>query len=227
MNRSRQLAVGLAASCAMLIIAGLIDAAWATYGVPIIVTFRASFQYPRIDQIGSDAGVAYVNGGAVQAVLDATGNLHLDTDLNGRPGGRALFLAFDDGVPGTACNICGPPFTTPTLVDAFMSTNGVAVAGTVVGGLLQMPVPLPDQPPTTGTTNLNVNFAGWLVRFNPTFYPGSTQVSVTRLDAQNWTIEASSTDIAGLISVTGQGKVLTHEGEFFMPAEIMVYCPTC
>ncbi len=229
MNRSRQIAVALAAACGMLTIAGLIDAALATYGIPITVTFRASFQYPRTDQIGSDAGVSYVNGGAVEAVLDHTGNLHLDPDQNSRPGGRALFLAFNNAVPGTACKTCGPPFTNATLVGAFMSTSGVAVAGTVVGGLLQMPVPHPGQPPTTGTTNLNVNFAGWFVRFNPgqSGYPGSTQVSVARLDAQNWTIEASSTDRAGLLSVSAHGNIPTHEGEFYMPTQIMVYCPSC
>ncbi len=217
-------AAGLA-FCGAVALVGLAPAALATYGTPITVAFRASISNPGTDQIGSDVGTPYVNGGAVQAVLDDSGNLHFDTDLHGLPGGRTLFLAFQDAVPGTACNTCGPPFTTPTLVDAFMSTNGVAVGGTVVGGLLQMPVP------STGRTNLAVNFvyngSGWFIRFSPNAYPGSTQVSVTRSDAQNWTIEASSTDIAGLISVSGHGKVLTPEGEFNMPTQIMVHCPSC
>ena len=213
----------------MLAIADLIDAAGATFGTPITVTFRSSFQYPRTDLIGSDAGVSYVSGGDVEAVLDRTGNLHLDTGAEGRLGGRKLFLAFGDSIAGTSCKACGPPFMDATLVGALISTSGVAVAGTVVGGLLQMPVPLPGQPPTIGTTNLNVNFAGWFVRFNPgpSGYPGSTQVSVARLDAQNWTIEASLTDRAGLMSVAAHGNIPAHEGEFYMPTQILVYCPGC
>src|SRR5215470_7034449 len=147
MNGTRQFTVSIAAACGMLAIAGLIDAARATYRTPITVTFRSSFQYPRTDQIGSDAGVSYVSGGDVEAVLDRTGNLRLNTGPDGRLGGRKLFLTFGESIPGTSCKACGPPFMDATLVGALMSTSGVAVAGTIVGGLLQMPVPLPDQPP--------------------------------------------------------------------------------
>ncbi len=209
------LAAGLAL-CGALAIVGLAPAGLAGYGTPITVTFRDAFP---TDQIGSDGGGPYVNGGAVEAVLDASGDLHLDTDLNGRPGGRTLSLNFADPVPG--CTNCNPPFTKATLVDAFMSTSSVAVGGTAVAGLPGMPVG------STGRTNLNVNFAGWFVRFNPSAYGGSTQVSVTRNDGQHWTIEASSTDIAGLIGVSGHGKVLTPEGEFNMPTQITVNCPSC
>ncbi|HEV2546048.1 MAG TPA: hypothetical protein VGU20_01805 [Stellaceae bacterium] len=222
MNRS---AVAFAASCGVLAVAGLIDAAGAGTGIPVTVTFQSSIQSPGSDQIGSDGNGAYVDGGAIEARLDASGNLNLDTALHDLAGSRTLFVAFQDAK--TVCTTCGAPlvpFTNPTLRDAYMSTSSVTVNGTLVGGLLQMPVP------SVGRTNLNVNIGGWFVRFNPTYYPGSTPVTVTRVDEHNWTIEAASpstgTDWAGLIRLSKNGRE-TNVGEYYLPTQIMVYCPSC
>ena len=175
MNRKWQRAIG---SCGVLAIAGLMHAALAATGTPITVTFRDAFP---TDQIGSDGKGTYVNGGSVEAIFDASGDLHFDANLNGRQAGRTLSLNFADCIGS-----CNPPFIKATLVDAFMSTSGVASGGGHVAGLLGM------TPGATGTANLNINFPGWLVRFNPSAYPGSTTVTVTRNNQQNWTIVADA-----------------------------------
>ena len=213
MHRKSQLAIGIGLG-GMLVVAALVPIAWAASGTPITVTFRDAFP---TDQIGSDGKGAYSTGGAVEAVFDASGDLHFYTDLNGRQGGRTLSLNFADCI-----NTCSPPFTKATLVDAFMSTSGVASGGHNVAGLPGM------TPGAVGTANLNINFPGWFVRFNSSNYPGSTTVTVTRIDQQNWTITAdSATQVAGLIKLSSNGKTETDVGEFHMPTEITINCPSC
>ena len=226
MNKIWQLAVA-AGSCGAFTIATLIHAALAASTIPISVTFRDAYPLSSGDQIGGDqignnGVIPYVTQGAVVAEFDASGNLHLNTDLQGRKGGRTLALAFQDPVPGTSCSGCSPPpFTAPTLRVAFMSTNGVFDNGNNVGGLLQM------TPGDSGTTNLNVDIAGWFIRFNPGAYPQSTQVSVTRIDEKNWKIETISTSEAGLVKLSNNGNTQTNVGRFFMPTQILINCPTC
>jgi len=223
MNRKWRFAIGIG-SFGILAVVGLMQAALAANSTPIQVTFREAYPLAGGDQIGSDNGTAYVSGGAVEAVFDASGDLHFYTDQQGRSGGRRLALAFQQPISG--CTNCNPPFTAPTLVDAFMSTTGVAVGGKTVAGLLGMPVPASGSV-TTGVANLNINFPGWFVRFNPGSYPGSTQVTVTRNDERNWTITAVAPQVAGLIKLSNNGKTQTNAGEFYMPTQIMISCPTC
>jgi hypothetical protein len=223
MDRKWQFAIGIG-SFGMFAVAALVHMALAATGTPITVTFREAFPLTGGDQIGSDNGTAYVNGGTVEAVFDASGDLHFYTDLHNQSGGRTLALDFQQPIPG--CTNCNPPFMTPTLVDAFMSTSGVAVGGHTVAGLLGMPVP-PAGSVTTGLANLNINFPGWFVRFNPGNYPGSTQVTVTRNDERNWTITVAAPQVAGLIKLSNGGKTQTNAGEFYMPTQITINCPTC
>lgn len=107
-----------------------------------------------------------------------------------------------------------------------MSTSGVTVANKPVAGLRGMPVG------AQGRANLNVNFAGWYVRFNPTYYPASTQISITRNSEQTWIIEACGppstwAQKAELIALSNGGKTQTDEGLFYMPTVITIQCPTC
>ena len=213
MNRTCQVAIGIG-SFGMLAVAGLMHATLAAQGTPITVTFGDN---PG-DQIGSDGNGPYVNGGDVEATFDVSGDLHFDTDLHLRTGGRTLLVAFQQPLPG--CDNCNPPFQSKK-VDAFMSTTGVAVGGKTVAGLLGMPVGTP------GTANLNIDFPGAFVRFGPA-YPGSTTVSVTRTDPQHWIITAAApSQFAGLIRLSNNGKTETQSGEFYMPTEIKIDCPTC
>jgi|GEM_PF-2808663 len=63
----------------------------------------------------------------------------------------------------------------------------------------------------------------WTVRFNPGVYAGSTNVSVKRIDANNWDVEAFTTDRARLVSTTTSGKaVTTDEGLYVMPFKMHV-----
>ena len=81
--------------------------------------------------------------------------------------------------------------------------------------------------------NLNVDINGWFILFNPSRYPGSTQVDVNRIDPHTWTITACSPstgvcgEYAGLISLSNHGNTATNEGLFYMPTTITITCPTC
>ncbi len=231
------LAAGLAL-CGAVAVVGLAPSGLASYGTPINVAISGSGD--TLPGIHSDGKGTYYNGvDSVEAVLDASGNLHLKLVANGLPDIRTLCLNFSVTVTSAGT---GAPFTAKC-VDAFMSTNSVASGSTMYGGLLQMPIPTDPNNPTTAVANLNVVFVAgngsglqWFLRYNPSQpygYPGSTQVKVTRVDEHNWTIEASptdipATDIAGLLSAPTKGKlVTTEEGLFSMPTTIMINCPTC
>jgi hypothetical protein len=63
----------------------------------------------------------------------------------------------------------------------------------------------------------------WTVRFNPTGYPGSSYVLVTRVDANTWIVESSSSPIAKLVtSPDGGTRDQTDEGLFRMPFRFVV-----
>lgn len=61
---------------------------------PISVTFEEAYPLSGGDQIGSAGSGPYVTKGAVLAELDASGDLHLVTDINGRPGVARLLWRF-------------------------------------------------------------------------------------------------------------------------------------
>lgn len=63
----------------------------------------------------------------------------------------------------------------------------------------------------------------WTVRFDPALYPGSTHLTVTRPATNTWTIEATESDVAELVSATTSGKsVKVNEGYYAMPFTITV-----
>jgi len=63
----------------------------------------------------------------------------------------------------------------------------------------------------------------WTVRFNSAAYPGSTEVTVTRIATNTWVVEADASDTAELVAVSRTGKnVTTHEGFYKMPFKITV-----
>lgn len=63
----------------------------------------------------------------------------------------------------------------------------------------------------------------WTVRFDPTFYPSSGLLTVTRPAPNTWTIEATANDVAVLESANTSGKALKiNEGYYRMPYKITV-----
>lgn len=177
---------------------------------PSTAEFRNDFQVP--DRLMSDGMGLYVHGvDQVKAVFDARGDFDLDTNSSGRPALRRLVLDFT-AVAGCPAAGCRPPFAT-SAEEAYMSTGA--------GGLLNMPI-------GSIRTKLAVNFfpggdLQWFLRFDPSQYPDTSNVLVTRLDANTWTIEAASTDVAKLLSAPTKGKlVLTERGNFFMPFKVVV-----
>lgn len=77
-------------------------------------------------------------------------------------------------------------------------------------------------------SKLQVSFSApggnqWFLRFDPSQYPDTSSVLVTRLDDATWAIEAGSTDTAKLLSAPTTGKfVLTERGTYFMPFRVVV-----
>ena len=69
----------------------------------------------------------------------------------------------------------------------------------------------------------------YTIRFNAAAYLGSTNVTVTRESESQWTIEASESDIAQLVSPPesskGKPSGLTDEGFYHMPFRITFTVP--
>lgn len=62
------------------------------------------------------------------------------------------------------------------------------------------------------------------IRFNSEYYPGSTDLTVTRTSENTWEVEATVDDVAELVAInTNKGKqIMTHEGFYTMPFKITV-----
>jgi hypothetical protein len=65
----------------------------------------------------------------------------------------------------------------------------------------------------------------YFIRFNPTTYPGSTHASVRRDDEKTWTIFATDSDIARILSPGTKNQGQLDEGSYRMPFEITFTVP--
>lgn len=179
--------------------------------IPMTAEFRDDVSLP--DRIMSDGLGPYVHGvGQVKAILDGRGDFDLDTNASGKPALRLLSLDFT--VPASCpASGCQPPFATGS-EDAYMSTGA--------GGLPNMAIGASTR------SKLQVSFSSggnlqWFVRFDPSQYPDTSSVLVTRLDVNSWTIEAGATDTAKLLSAPTSGKlVLTDRGNYFLPFRVVI-----
>lgn len=63
----------------------------------------------------------------------------------------------------------------------------------------------------------------WTVRFDPSLYPGSSHLRVTRTASTKWILEATDADVAELVSANTSGKtVKVNEGYYSMPFRITI-----
>jgi len=136
-----------------------------------------------------------------------------------------LDLTEQDGVPSCSGD-CRLAFTIVELAGATVNVNPTD----------ENDVPLPEERfeniPIGGSSNARmlVDFRdplgrgyGWTLRFNPTLYPGSTNVTVTRIDENTWEVEATAADRARLVSLTTKGRqVSLDEGLYIMPFKMRV-----
>ena len=149
-----------------------------------------------------------------------------------RPAGtRGIFLDFRNVIAPCAAATCQKHFETLTITSAqsaFFHTNVVnpATGETVTGGLLSIPIGAtwPSRSKIGfNTTNAAGTNVAWAVRYNPTDYPGSDLLRITRIDAATWDVEALATDRAMLVSFISKrqgGNV--NEGIYSMPFKVRV-----
>lgn len=192
---------------------------------PASVTFRCVATVPDsvcpADAVLPDG----VRGdGAVYA-----GTLNANQEMNltlQQGGGRTLWLDFRTGSTAS-CATCRRDFDTLFLDSAIVQTNVVDATGAeTANGLESVPVG------GTSAARLKIawnrlNYLGqtvqWAVRFNPEFYPGSDHVTVRRVAASTWEIEAFPTDRALLASnIFRKNGTDEQEGPFLMPFKITV-----
>jgi hypothetical protein len=160
------------------------------------------------------------------AKLDTAGELFLALTHGA---GRTVWMDFRLGVTAP-CPTCRRDFETLFVDDVVIHTNVVDAAGApAAGGLNGIPVG------ASSSARLKVAFnrlnpvgqtVQWAVRFNPSDYPESDLVTVRRLSANTWEVEALPTDRALLASnIYKQRGSDQIEGPFVMPFKVTVVSP--
>jgi hypothetical protein len=183
--------------------------------VPATVAFRCPGDCTAGDAIRGDGLGSY------PASINANSELTLGGD-GGSLGGRVFHLDFG---PVTGCTDCRRDFITATSAGE-LQTNVInpATGSEASNGLKGIPVG------ATWPSFLYVNFQTvqngatilWTVRFNPSSYPASTTVDVTRTSETSWVIEATAGHVAQLVSKQLRKRGETNEGTYVMPFRIAV-----
>jgi hypothetical protein len=71
--------------------------------------------------------------------------------------------------------------------------------------------------------NASGTSVAWAVRYNPTNYPGSDLIHITRTSETTWDVEASASDRAMLVSAMAKRDGGTiNEGIYSMPVKVTV-----
>jgi len=160
--------------------------------------------YPATLTFSDRGGDAIYSDGSGQYVNGGQTELgfhSVTNDLVMRGDSGSRFVTFDSTNQITTT---GPEAITNEF-DVFMNIRGI----------------LNMAPGSSRTTNARVS--GF--RFNPATYAGTTSVDVSRGVDGVWTITADGLDIAALVQVVrGKEKVM---GQYYMPFQITVVCPTC
>jgi hypothetical protein len=192
------------------------------------VTFRCAATVP--DSVCPDG--AFISDGirgdglTYAARLDAAGELFL---VLRHGAGRTVWMDFRNGVTAS-CPTCRRDFDTLFIDDIVVHTNVVDVSGApAAGGLKGILVGASSNARLKVAFN-RLNASGqtvqWAVRFNPTDYPESDFVTVRRLSANTWEVEAMPTDRALLASnIYRQRGTDQIEGPFVIPFKMIVVSP--
>lgn len=160
--------------------------------------------YPATLTFSDRAGDAITGDGAgayVNGGQTELGFHSVTSDLVMRGNSGSRFVTFDSTNQVTTTG----PEAIRNEFDVFMNIRGI----------------LNMTPNSSRTTTARVS--GF--RFNPATYAGTSVVEVYRDDAGVWTITADGADIAALVQIVkGKEKVM---GQYYMPFQITVVCPTC
>lgn len=204
-------------------------------GVPVSADLRCpqaadcTTDAGRIDRITGDGQGPYVGNAALEgAFFNAYNKLVFDYTT---AYGRTITADFRDFVGNGSCVAAGncrknfdfadvratpyPSITNP--VDASQEPLPNGFVDIPVGGSSKARFKLDFADPAGRPLT-------WTVRFNAEYYPGSSDLSVTRISENTWVVEASVSDVAELVaSNTNRGKrIVTHEGFYTMPFKITV-----
>lgn len=202
----------------------------ATY-VPVTVTLRCPYGVDCVspDGIESDSGGPYTGqaDGLSGPVFDS--NKHLYWPIKGGAG-RTLTLNFGEPVGTPKCvatNNCRKAWDSvvvyngqpPAIVNP-VGTDGLPLEGgfdaIAIGASVKARGKINFDDPN-GRSLL------WTVRFNSKVYPGSGDLTVTRIDENSWVVEAGAADLADLVSVPKTGKqTMVSDGFYSMPFRMTV-----
>jgi len=202
-------------------------------GVPVSADLRCPqaadcLSAERIDRITGDGLGPYVGAGDQGAFFNENNKLDIHYTASY---GRTIVADFGDVVANGACVTAGNCRKNFSVADVRATsypsiTNPVnASQEPLPGGFYDIPVG------GTSKARFKLDFADpagraliWTVRFNAEFYPGSTDLTVTRTSLNTWEVEATTSDVAELVAInTGKGRqIMTHEGFYTMPFKITV-----
>ena len=191
------------------------------------------------DHVGGphpQAGGPYVDGQGAEVYMMPSGNIRLDLREEGQ---RMLSLDLSQPVPGTEknCPATGTPRPfTQGFVDSFSATYSNLFDVPTDDTLRGMAV---GQVATAGfsVALFTRDNATWSVNFDNNDVPAGDRVTVTRLDANNWVIEAFATDNGNPPKPTARARLSctpnkgrpqkTQLGLYNIPFKLRVFCATC
>ena len=142
------------------------------------------------------------------------GNFFMKLTKGNQPAIRTLFLDFSDCVEGP----CSPPFLQGFSVGPTnFFTSGINLSEMFVDEVRD------DLSLRVALDLTSVGGGVWSLFFDPLDdrCPGSTNITVRRIAADTWEIEAGTDDVACLVEVVGGGEFL-FSGRYHMPFKITV-----
>ena len=189
--------------------------------IPMTATFRdfqGDDEDPVPDRLMSDGlGVYIEKVDKVGAGISTRGNFRLTLTKGNQPAIRTLFYDFSDCVsPGE----CTPPFQNGFSVgpaNVVTSGSGIDLLEMLVGAVR-------DDLRLIMSLNLDsVENGLWQIRFDPSNAncSGSTFVTVERISADTWEIEAGPEDVACLTKQAGGGEHI-FSGLYHMPFKFTI-----
>ena len=186
--------------------------------IPVTVTFR-DFPGDDVfapDDLISDCGTGdcpYIDAvDKVSAGISTRGNLRMV--LGNRGGIRTLFMDFSDCIEGP----CEPPFLLGSAFGNLVTSgSGINLRRMLVGEVRN------DLSILRGFSLSSVGGGDWRIFFNPSNVdcPGSSTISITRIDSNTWEIEAGENDVACLAK-QASGGVVEFRGLYHIPFKITV-----